>query len=62
MEREGFWNNFFSKDCIEKSNLVLVGDFNFSLGFSKICGSRARVDNLSDFFTLKIVEFGLVDI
>ena len=62
LERERFWNNPFSNECIEKSNLILGRDLNSSLGFSEIWGAQARVDNLSDFFTLKLVDFGLVDI
>ena len=32
------------------------------MGNAEIWGPKARVDNLSDFFTLKVVEHGLVDI
>ena len=48
-ERESFWNNFLSTECLNSSNLVLGGDLNFFVGFSKIWGDRARVDSLSHF-------------
>ena len=51
LEREGLLNNILSKYCIDKSNIILGGDLNFSLGFSKIWGSQDRVDNNFDFFT-----------
>ena len=62
MERERYWNNLLSMDCLICSKMILAGDLNYSLGFSEIWGDRARVDNLFDFFSMKMDGFGLVDI
>ena len=35
---------------------------NFSLWNTEIWGPKARVDNLSDFFSMKLVDHGLLDI
>ena len=60
--RERFWNNIFSLDCLKICRLFLVGDLNFSMGLSEVWGEMARVDFLSDFFTVQLASFGLVDI
>ena len=36
VERESFWNNFLSMECLNSSKLVLGGDLNFFVGFSEI--------------------------
>ena len=61
-DRELLWNNFVKTDCLLCNNLIFGGDLNFSVGFSKIWGAKARVDSLSDYFTRLMDGFGLVDI
>ena len=34
LDRERFWNNIFSLDCLKKSRLIFGGDLNFYVGFS----------------------------
>ena len=62
VEREGFWNNLLDFVHLNCTKLILGGDLNFSLGFSKTWDARARVDNLCNFFSMKLDGFGLVDI
>ena len=62
LDKERFWNNIFSLDCLKNSKLIIGGDLNFSVGFSEIWGARARVDSLSSFFSGKMDAFSLVDI
>ena len=62
LDRERFWSNIFSLDCLKNSRMIIGGDLNFSLGFSKIWGARARLDNLSTFFSGKMDGFGIVDV
>ena len=49
VDRERFWINLFKMDCLKSSKLILGGDLNFSIGFSKIWGVKAKVDILSYF-------------
>ena len=49
-------------DCLKCDKLILGGDLNFSMGFSKIWGTKARLDPLFDFFIKSLETFGLVDI
>ena len=49
-DRERLWINPFKTDCLKSSKLILGGDLNFSVGFSKIWGVKAKVDILSYFF------------
>ena len=62
LDRVRFWNNLLSLDCLLPVRLIFGGDLNFSLGFSKIWGVKARVDCLSDLFSKKLETYGLVDI
>ena len=36
LDRERFWNNIFSLNCLKNSKLIIGGDLNFSLGFFEI--------------------------
>ena len=49
-------------ECLKCAKLVLGGDLNFSLGLSKIQGCRAIIDCLSNYFSKKMDDYGLVDI
>ena len=49
-------------DCLKCEKLILGGDLNFSIGFSKVWGNRARMDPLSNLFSKTMENFGLVDI
>ena len=51
MDRERFWKNLSVLECLKSAKMIFGGDLNFSVGFSGICGFKARVDNLSDFFS-----------
>ena len=62
VDREVFWSNLVSLDCLKSSALIFGGDLNFSVGFSEIWGAKARVDPLSDFFSRQLDGLGLVDI
>ena len=62
LDRVRFWNNLLSLDCLKTSRLIFGGDLNFSLGCSEIWGEKATVDSLSDFFSVSLDGFGLVDI
>ena len=57
-----FWNNMLSKDYIEKNNIIMGWELNFSLGKYEICGPADRVDNLFYFCAMKTFEHGLLDI
>lgn len=61
-KRELFWNNLLSKHFLEKNNIIMGGDLNFSLGKYEIWGPTDRVDNLFDFCAMKMFEHGLLDI
>ena len=50
VNRESFWNNLFDLECLSYNNLILKGDLNYSMGFSEILGTKAKVDSLSDYF------------
>ena len=62
VDRERFWINLFKTDCLKSSKLILGGDLNFSIGFSKIWGVKAKVDILSYFFIRQMDGFGFVDL
>ena len=62
LDRERFWNNILSLDCLKTSRLIFGGDLNFSLSCSEIWGEKARVDSLSNFFSVILDGFGLVDV
>ena len=38
LDRERFWNNIFSLDCLKNSRLIFGGDLNFSVGFFRNLG------------------------
>ena len=62
VDRERFWNNIFTLDGLMCDKMIFGGDLNFSLGLSEIWGVKARMDNLTDFFTRLMDVHGLVDI
>ena len=61
-DRETFWDNLFSKECLIVQNMILGRDLNFSLGLSKVWGPMGHDDSLSEHFTRKLEEVGLLDI
>ena len=60
LDREVFWNNLVRMECFLSPFLVFGGDLNFSLGFSKIWGVKARVDVLTNFFHNILDSLGFV--
>ena len=62
VDREVYWSHLVSLDCFKSSSLIMGGDLNFSMGYSEIWGTKARVDPLSDFFNRQLDGLGLVDI
>ena len=62
VNRESFWNNLFSLECLSCNNLILGGDLNYSVGFSEIWGTKSKVDSLSNYFIRMMDGFGLVDL
>ena len=62
VNREYFWNNLFCLECLSYNNFILRGDFNYSMGFSKVWGTKSKVDSLSDYFFRLMDGFGLVDL
>ena len=62
VDREVYWSHLVSLDCFKSSSLIMGGDLNFSMGYSEIWGTKARVDPLSDFFNRQLDGLDLVDI
>ena len=62
VDREVYWSHLVSLDCFKSSALIMGGDLNFSMGYSEIWGTKARVDPLSDFFNRQLDGLDLVDI
>ena len=60
--RELFWNNLLKLECFRYPKLIFGGDMNFSLGYSKFWGAKARLDVLTDFFINHLEGLSLVDI
>jgi len=61
-DRIPFWEKVFSLECLKNDTVIIGGDLNFSLGHSEVWGPQARVDNLTDFFTHRLMNLNLLDI
>jgi hypothetical protein len=53
---------FFSFKCFKFDNLIILGDFNFTLNKRETWGSNVRVDILVGFFHNLLNQVGVVDI
>lgn len=57
-----FWEGLCAQGVMNKGNIILGGDLNFTIGGEDILGNATHKDPLSDFFKIKIYEARLVDI
>lgn len=57
-----YWSNFFSKYFLKKDNVIIGGDFNFSLGASEVWGPKSILDPLSKFFIHHLTHTGLFEV
>jgi exonuclease III len=57
-----YWNSLFNKELLKTKNLIIDGDFNFSLGEVKIWGPSTHIDPQTDFFSHLLASKGLIDI
>lgn len=62
LNREVFWDKFFSSSLIKHDMVIVGGDLNFSLGSAESLGPRASPDPLTDFFKFHLIQKDLVDI
>ena len=56
------WEDLFGKSFWNKTNLIVGGDLNFSLGEAEIWGPNARMDELTDFFCHRLAQAGVTDV
>lgn len=57
-----FCNSLLLKYLRNGPNVVVGGDFKFSLGMSKTWGPQAQVDPLVDLFSSKLMDSKMIDI
>jgi hypothetical protein len=61
-DRIPFWNTLFSKELLKTENLIIGGDFNFSLGEAESWGPSAHPDPQAEFFNHLLASKGFIDI
>lgn len=62
LNRARFWDSLLNLELIDRSDLILGGDFNLSLGASEVWGPRAATDALANFFLQAFARKDLLDI
>jgi hypothetical protein len=57
-----FWDSLFRKDLMKVENLIIGGDFNFSLGEAESWGPSAHPDPQATYFNHLLSSNGFIDI
>lgn len=60
--KEEYWSRLLNSHILQKDNLVLGGDLNFSIGFEKSWGHNAQRDIFSNFLEANLEDHNLIDI
>jgi hypothetical protein len=61
-DQNSFWESLLGKYLLKVDNLIIGGDFNFSLGEAESWGPSAHPDNQATFFNNLLSSKGLIDI
>lgn len=61
-DRQSFWEKVFASRLMEKKNLIICGDLNFTLSTCEVWGSGRREDLLGGFLKDRFEAAGLVDV
>lgn len=61
-QRELFWHRLLHLTLMVKEQVIIGGDFNFSLGFRESWGSAAQIDSISDYMTSLLEQTSFADI
>jgi endonuclease/exonuclease/phosphatase family metal-dependent hydrolase len=61
-DRRNFWQKIKERDLLSQENLIMAGDFNFTLAEGEIWGSSRTTDPLVPFLKSLFTEAGLLDI
>jgi hypothetical protein len=56
-----FWDKVESRDLLDLTNLIIVGDLNFTTSSGEIWGASATQDPLAKFFNSLFLMHSLVD-
>jgi hypothetical protein len=62
LDKIPFWDFMFSKDLLKVENLIIGGDFNFSLGEAESWGPSAHPDPQEEYFNHLLSSNGFIDI
>jgi hypothetical protein len=57
-----FWDRVADSGLLDGTNLIIVGDLNFTTNIGEIWGSSASMDPLTNYFTMLLQNHNLVDL
>ena len=60
--RQGFWDIVRSCGLLNLPNLILAGDFNFTLPPAEVWGQNSKLDSMAFYFKDLFENFDLIDI